>query len=99
MTVFTYKRIKYKDKFVKFKEPLKIQVNDYEFENGKSVTEVCIPSVMDGYTKEKVSNQEKEVKWYLEYVFNNYLSKSDEELASEPGAIEFKKRYMSIIQS
>ena len=98
MTVFTYKRIKYKNKFVKFKEPLKVQVNDYDFENGKSVTEVCIPSVLDGYTKEKVSNQEKEVKWYLEYVFENYLSKTDEELSSEPGAIEFKKRWLSIIQ-
>lgn len=98
MTVFTYKRIKYKDKFVKFKEPLKVQVNDYDFENGKSVTEVCIPSVLDGYTKEKVSNQEKEVKWYLEYVFENYLSKPDEELSSESGAVEFKKRWLKIIQ-
>ena len=98
MTVFTYKRIKYKDKFVKFKEPLKVQVNDYDFENGKSVTEVCIPSVLDGYTKEKVSNQEKEVKWYLEYVFENYLSKTDEELSSESGAVEFKKRWLKIIQ-
>lgn len=98
MTIFTYKRIKYKNKFVKFKEPLKVQVNDYDFENGKSVTEVSIPSIMDGYTKEKVSNQEKEVKWYLEYVFDNYLSKKDEEIANEPGAIEFKKRWLSIIQ-
>jgi len=98
MTVFSYKRIKYKDKFVKFKEPLKVQVNDYDFENGKSVTEVCIPSVLDGYTKEKVSNQEKEVKWYLEYVFENYLSKTDEELSSESGAVEFKKRWLKIIQ-
>ena len=98
MTVFTFKRIKYKDKFVKFKELLKIQVNDYDFENGKSVTEVCIPSAMDGYTKEKVHNQEKEAKWYLEYVFDNYLSKKDEDISDEPGAIEFKKRWLKLIQ-
>ncbi len=35
---------------------------------------------------------------YLEYIFDNYLSKKDEEIANEPGAIEFKKRWLSIIQ-
>ena len=98
MTVFTYKRIKYNDKFVKFKEPLKVLINDTELSNGKTITELCIPSVMDGYSKEQVSNQEKEVKWYLDYVFENYLFKSNEELEDEPGAIDFKKRWLSIIQ-
>lgn len=98
MTVFTYKRIKFNDKFVKFKEPLKVQINDYVLENGKEITELYIPNIMDGYTKEKVPNQEKEVKWYINYVFENYLSKKDEELESEPGAVNFKKKWLSIIQ-
>ena len=97
MTTFTYKRFKYKDKFYKFKEPLKVQVTNFVLTDGKVMSELYIPSIKDGYSKEEIVDKEKEVKWYLTYIFDNYLTKKDDDLSF--GDREFKKRFLSLIQT
>ena len=77
MKTYTYKRFKYQDKFYKFKEPLKVQINNFLCYDLKTMAgELSIPSIQDGYTKkEEITNPEKEIKWYLQYIFESYYHK------------------------
>lgn len=96
MTTYTYKKYKLGDKTYKFKEPLKIQITNFVRSDGLTMSEFYIPSIMDGYSKEEIKNHEKEIKWYMNYIYENYLSKKDEDLSS--GDREFKKRFLNLIQ-
>ena len=83
------KKFKFKDKNFKFKEPHKIIIDNILAYDLKTVGgELSIPVINDGYTG-------KEIKNYLTYVFEEYLSKKDEELA--PDDLEYKKRFMNLI--
>lgn len=97
MKTYTYKRFKYKDKFYKFKEPLKVQINNFLCYDLKTMGgELSIPSIQDGYTKkEEITNPEKEIKWYLTYIFDNYLIKKDDELDDADRA--FRDKFMKLI--
>lgn len=96
MKTYIYKRFKYKDKFFKFKEPLKVQVGNFICNDLKTIkSELYIPSIMDGYSKDEIKNPEKEIKWYLTYIFENYLDKKDEDLSEEDRS--FKHKFMNLI--
>ena len=87
MKTYIYKRFKYKDKFFKFKEPLKIQVGNFICNDLKTIkSELYIPSIMDGYSKDEITNPEKEIKWYLT---------KDEDLSEEDRS--FKQKFMNLI--
>ena len=90
------KKFKFKDKNFKFKEPLKIIIDNFLAYDLKTVGgELSIPVINDGYTGKEIKNPDKEIKNYLTYVFEEYLSKKDEELA--PDDLEYKKRFMNLI--
>lgn len=96
MKTYTFKRFKYKDKFYKFKEPLKVVIDTflcYDLKTKKS--ELYIPSVNDGYSTEEITNPDKEIKDYLTLVFDEYLTKPDEELIESD--IEYKHKFMNLI--
>ena len=95
MTTYTYKKYKLGDKTYKFKEPLKIQVTNFVRSDGLTMSELYIPSIMDGYSKDEIKNPEKEIKWYLTYIFENYLDKKDEDLSEEDRS--FKQKFMNLI--
>lgn len=82
-TTHTIKKFKYKDKTYKFKEPLKIVIdNFYSQDLSKIYGELTIPIINDGYSGAEIKNHEKEIKKYLTYVFDEFLSKKDEDLSS-----------------
>lgn len=96
MKTYTYKKFKYKDKTYKFKDPLKVTINNFLCYDLKTIAgELCIPSINDGYTGKEIKNPEKEIKQYLTYVFDEFLSKSDEELSE--GDKNYKKRFINLI--
>ena len=58
--------------------------------------ELSIPSIQDGYTKkEEITNPEKEIKWYLNYIFDNYLTKKDDEL--DDSDRKFRDKFLNLI--
>lgn len=90
------KKFKYKDKTFKFKEPLKIVIDNFIAYDLKTVRgELSIPDINDGYTDKEIKNPDKTIKEYLTYVFDEYLSKKDEELGK--GDLEYKKRFINLI--
>lgn len=90
------KKFKYQDKNFKFKEPLKIIIDNFITYDLKTVGgELSIPVINDGYTGKEIKNPDKEIKKYLTYVFDEYLSKKDEEL--ESADLDYKKKFMSLI--
>ena len=71
MKTYTIKKLKYKDKTFKFKEPLKITINNFLFYDLKTKAgELSIPSINDGYTDKEIKNPDKEIKNYLTYIFD-----------------------------
>ena len=96
MTTFTYKKYKFGNKTYKFKEPLKIQINNFVLRDGTVMSELVIPIINDGYSKAEIKDKEKEIKWYLNYLYETILSKKDEELSSADK--EYKKRFLNLIQ-
>lgn len=97
MAVYSLKKFLYKKKTYKFKEPLKIYINDVLANDCKTVfSEFSIPCINDGYsTKEPIKDHDKEIKNYLNYVFDEFLIKSDEELSN--GDKEYKKKFLNLI--
>jgi len=90
------KKFKYKDKNYKFKEPLKVIIDNFLAYDLKTVGgELSIPIINDGYTDKEIKNPDKEIKKYLTYVFDEYLSKKDEELSD--GDKEYKQKFMNLI--
>lgn len=97
MKTYTYKRFKYKDKFYKFKEPLKVQINNFLCADLKTIKgELYIPSIMDGYSTDEITNPEKEIKEYLTLIFDEYLTKKDDAL--DKGDRDFKHRFLELIE-
>lgn len=90
------KKFKYKDKNYKFKESLKVIIDNFLAYDLKTVYgELSIPIINDGYTDKEIKNPDKEIKKYLTYVFDEYLSKKDEELSD--GDKEYKQKFMNLI--
>lgn len=90
------KKFKYKDKNYKFKEPLKVIIDNFLAYDLKTVYgELSIPSINDGYTDKEIKNPDKEIKKYLTYTFDEFLSKKDDELSD--GDREYKQRFMNLI--
>lgn len=81
---FTYKGTKYK-----FKEPLRVTINNFLCMDGKTLAgEMSIPSVLAGYTrKEPFENPEKEIKAYIKTVFEEFLFTDDSKLD------EYERKY------
>lgn len=93
---YTYKQFKYKDKTYKFKEPLKIVIDNFLTYDLKTVKgELSILSINDGYTGDEIIKPEKTIKEYLTYVFDNYLVKKDDELNDAEN--HYKKQWLEII--
>lgn len=90
------KKFKFLDKTYKFKTPLKIVIDNFFCHDLKTIKgELSIPSITDGYTGEEIKNPDKEIKNYLNYVFENYLSKKDEELDTSDNA--YKNKWLGLI--
>lgn len=90
------KKFKYKDINYKFKEPLKIIIDNFLSYDLKTVYgELSIPVINDGYTDKEIKNPDKEIKKYLTYTFDEFLSKKDDELSD--GDREYKQRFMNLI--
>lgn len=96
MKTYTIKKFKYKDKTFKFKEPLKITIDNFLCYDLKTKAgELSIPIIKDGYTGKEIKNPEKEIKNYLTYVFDEFLSKSDESLSKSD--LDYKNRFINLI--
>lgn len=96
MAVYPIKKFIYKRKTYKFKEPLKIYINDFLANDLKTkFSEFSIPSINDGYSSKPIVDHEKEIKNYLTYVFDEFLSKTDEELTD--GDRKYKNKFMNLI--
>ena len=97
MAVYPIKKFIYKRKTYKFKEPLKIYINDVLANDCKTLfSEFSIPSIWDGYsTKEPIKDHDKEIKTYLNNVFDEFLSKSDDELSD--GDKAYKQKFMNLL--
>ena len=68
MAVYPIKKFVYKRKTYKFKEPLKIYINDFLANDLKTkFSEFSIPSINDGYSSKPIVDHEKEIKNYLVY--------------------------------
>ena len=90
------KKFKYKDKTFKFKEPLKIVIDNFLCHDLKTVKgELSIPAINDGYTGDEIKNISKTIKEYLTYVFDEFLSKKDEEL--DVGDRKYKEKFIALI--
>lgn len=90
------KKFKYKDKTFKFKEPLKIVIDNFLCHDLKTVKgELSIPTINDGYTGDEIKNISKTIKEYLTYVFDEFLSKKDEEL--DDGDRKYKEKFIALI--
>lgn len=90
------KKFKYKDKTFKFKEPLKIVIDNFLCHDLKTVKgELSIPIINDGYTGPEIKNISKTIKDYLTYVFDEFLSKKDEEL--DDGDKIYKEKFIALI--
>lgn len=90
------KKFKYKDKTFKFKEPLKIVIDNFLCHDLKTVKgELSIPVINDGYTGDEIKNISKTIKEYLTYVFDEFLSKKDEEL--DDGDRKYKEKFIALI--
>lgn len=90
------KKFKYKDKTFKFKEPLKIVIDNFLCHDLKTVKgELSIPAINDGYTGDEIKNISKTIKEYLTYVFDEFLSKKDEEL--DDGDRKYKEKFITLI--
>ncbi len=90
------KKFKYKDKTFKFKEPLKIVIDNFLCHDLKTVKgELSIPAINDGYTGDEIKNISKTIKEYLTYVFDEFLSKKDEEL--DDGDRKYKEKFIALI--
>lgn len=96
MKTYTYKKFKYKDKIFRFKEPLKVVIDNFLCYDLKTVKgELYIPSVMDGYTGKEIKNPEKAIKEFLTYVFDELISKKDDELSIDEQL--YKEKYIQLI--
>lgn len=90
------KKHKFKDITYKFKEPLKIITDTFLCADLKTVkSELYIPIIPDGFSGDEFKNPEKEIKTYLTYVFNEYLTKKDEELNNAENL--YKKKWLSLL--
>lgn len=93
---YTYKQFKYKDKTYKFKETLKIVIDNFICYDLKTIKgELSIPSINDGYTGDEITKPEKTIREYLTYVFDNYLTKKDDELNDAEN--HYKKQWLELI--
>lgn len=96
MKTYTIKKFKYKDKTFKFKEPLKITIDNFLCYDLKTKAgELSIPSINDGYTGKEIKNPDKEIKNYLTYIFDEFLSKKDEDLIDSD--LDYKNRFMKLL--
>lgn len=96
MKTYHIKKFKYKDITYKFKIPLKITIDNFLCYDLKTIKgELSIPSIKDGYSTKEIKNPEKEIKQYLTYIFDEYLTKSDEDLSD--GDKAYKKKFMNLI--
>ena len=90
------KKFKYKDTNYKFKEPLKVIIDNFISYDLKTIKgELSIPIIYDGYTDKEIKNPDKEIKKYLTYIFDEFLSKKDEELSDEDR--KYKKKFINLI--
>lgn len=96
MKTYPIKKFKYKNTTYKFKIPLKIIIDNFLCYDLKTVKgELSIPSIRDGYTCNEIKNPEKEIKNYLTYIFDEFLSKSDDELSN--GDLDYKNRFIELL--
>lgn len=93
---YTLKQFKYKDKTYKFKEPLKIIIDNYIAYDLKTIySELTIPIINDGYSGKLITKPDKTIREYLTYVFDNYLVKKDNELSKDDNS--FKNQWLNLI--
>lgn len=93
---YTLKQFKYKDKTYKFKEPLKIVIDNFlAYDLKTTYGELTIPSIVDGYTAKEITKPEKAIREYLTYIFDNYLTKKDDELT--PSENIYKNKVLNLI--
>ena len=90
------KKFKYLDKTYKFKEPLKVIIDNFiGYDLKTTFGELYLPDIWDGYTGSEIKNPEKEIKKYLTYTFENFLAKPDSEL--DDGDRAYKERFLKLI--
>lgn len=90
------KKFKYENINYKFKQPLKIVIDNFIAYDLKTVCgELSIPDIGDGYTGGEIKNPDKAIKEYLNYYFKEILSKKDEDL--DVSTRVYKERFINLI--
>ncbi len=94
------KDITYKGRKYKFLTPLSVRFEEFLLSDYKTKAwEMYIEETLDGFTRrEPVVDMEKEAKNYIKNVFDNYLTKEDNELSC-PEDILYKHHWISLFQT
>lgn len=94
--IYYFKDISYKGKKYKFKNPLKVIINNFLTLDGKRTCgEMYIPEVLGGYTRsEPFNDPEKEIKDYIKTVFDEFLTKDDNTLNEYD--LQYKKDWLNL---
>lgn len=93
------KDVTYKGKKYKFITPLKVRFEEFFLMDFKSKAwEMYIAETLDGFTrKEPVVDFEKEARNYIKKVFDDFLTKPDEELHNNDDIL-YKHHWISLFK-
>lgn len=93
------KDVIYKGKKYKFINPLKVRFEEFFLMDYKSTAwEMYIAETLDGFTRrEPVTDFEKEARDYIKNVFDEYLTKPDEELSCKED-VDYKHHWISLFK-
>ena len=94
------KELTYKGKKYKFIEPLKARFeSSLAGDNKTMVYEMYIECISDGFTRREPFDEDltKELKNHIKWVFDNYLSKTDEEMANKDDIL-YRHQWISLFK-
>ena len=94
------KELTYKGKKYKFIEPLKARFeSSLAGDNKTMVYEMYIEKIPDGFTRREPFDEDltKELKNFIKGVFDNYLSKTDEEMLNKDDVL-YRHQWISLFK-
>ena len=94
------KELTYKGKKYKFIEPLKARFeSSLAGDNKTMVYEMYIEKIPDGFTRREPFDEDltKELKNHIKWVFDNYLSKTDEEMLNKDDVL-YRHQWISLFK-
>lgn len=96
---FYIKDFTYKGKVYRFKQPLKVRIENFLCSDYKTIGgEMYIAETLGGYTTQEPFSKtpEKEIKGYLKTVWEDYLMKEDKDLSIEDR--EYKHKWIDLLK-